>query len=67
MGSAKARDFWVAAGVSVFASLAFYRWLALNERGEVEVLRLPELHGGLQLMRLPRYYSSKARCVLMYS
>ena len=39
---------------------------ACTERAKrVEVLGRPELHGGLQLMRLPRYYSSTARCILI--
>ena len=55
MGSAKARDFWVAAGVSVFASLAFYLSINATQQHFDYTLRIASamLHGHLGLRDAP--------------
>ena len=55
MGSPKARDFWVAAGVSVFASLAFYLSINATQQHFDYTLRIASamLHGHLGLRDAP--------------
>jgi len=55
MGSAEARDFWVAAGVSVFASLAFYFSINATQQHFDYTLRIASamLHGHLGLRDAP--------------
>ena len=55
MGSAKVRDFWVAAGMSVFASLAFYLSINATQQHFDYTLRIASamLHGHLGLRGAP--------------